>query len=182
MITITVKDTRESLSIAHIRVDYSPEISVTEHPVEFGVSASDHAVVRPLRLTVVGFVSDAIQDGNGALPFPFAVERAVAFLSGAAGKLLELSVPGDATYLSMMLEAYPHSKEIVGGRQFELRFREVRVVTGSVVMIPSRIPAPPAQTGSPLETDLGTQTAAPVETSIIFDITSFLAPTVYVAP
>jgi hypothetical protein len=164
---ITITETGESSTLDVIRVDYSPEAVVTEHPVELGAEVGDHVQIRPLRMTVEVFVT-ASPRGAAA---PFAVEDAIGFLERALGQLLLVVIDGEGTFSSMVLEAAPHSRTALAGRSFSLRLKHVRIAASLSVAIPPRAPAPVAAAGGPTEQPLGQQaTEAGTPSSKLFDL------------
>lgn len=157
MITITLLDpaslapTPDVAFFAFSRVDYGPEATATEHPVEVGVAVTDHVQIRPLRLTVEVYVT-ASPLGTAV---PFAVEDAIGFLERALGRACTLVIPKEGSFSPFVLEAAPHSRTAVEGRPFSLRFKQIRIAQAISVPIPPRQPAPVAQAGGPSEADLG---------------------------
>lgn len=153
-----------------VRVDFSPEAQVTEHPVEVGAEVADHVQVRPLRFTVETFVT-----ASPAVPLPGNVELALTFLEQAQGKVLVVVIDGEGTFTNYVLEAWPHSVTVLDGRAFSLRFKQIRLASAISVTIPARMPAPVAAVGAPTEAPLGQQAVAPVPpSSTLFEIGSFL--------
>lgn len=153
-----------------IRADFSAEATVTEHPVELGGSVSDHVQRRPLRISTEIYVTSS---PLGA-PAPFAVEDAVGFFERALGFPCTLHIDGEGSFSPMVLEAAPHSRTVVGGRPFSLRWKYVRVAASLSVPIPPRTPAPVAAVGAPTEQPLGQSATTPgsVPTSTLFDVGS----------
>jgi hypothetical protein len=145
----------------YLSVEFSPELTVTEHPVEFGGEVSDHVQKRPLRFVVDVIVTSTPR----GLPDPGAIDNAYAFLQQAEGHPLVIVLTGEGagTYTNVFIEAYPSRKDASKGRTFAIRFREVRIAFGLSVAIPVQAPAPVAAVGAPDETKLGQQapTAAP---------------------
>jgi hypothetical protein len=168
MITLLDPLTSDTATFGMVRVDFSPEAIATEHPVEFGVDVSDHVQTRPLRFTAQVFVTAS---PRGAVPQPFAIEEAVGFFERVLGKPLTVTIPGEGTFSSMVLEGFGHGRNNVQGRAFELRFKHVRVASAVSVPIPPRMPAPVAAAGAPTEQPLGQQSTTPgTPTSALFMI------------
>lgn len=158
-VTMTLTETGLSFSFKFLRVDYSQEASVTEHPVELGAEPTDHVQVRPLRFTVEVLVTAS----PVGIPDPTAIESARTFLELALGQLCTVVIVGEGTFVNCVLEAAPHAKTLVAERQFSLRFRQIRIAAGLSAPIPARTPAPVASAGAPTEAAPGQQatTAAP---------------------
>lgn len=140
-----------------IRVDFAPEATVTEHPVELGGEVSDHVQVRPLRFTAEVFVTASPL----GIPSPFAIDDAIGFFERALGKPTTVVIDGEGTFSPMVLEAFPHGRTNVAGRSFALRFKHVRIANSLSVTIPPRMPAPVAAVGAPSEASLGQQAPTP---------------------
>lgn len=158
MITITITEIGETARFDLLRVDFSPEATVTEHPVELGAEVSDHAQVRPYRFAAEVIVTAS---PRSPVPQPFAIEDAVGFFERAVGKLLTVVIDGEGTFSNMVLEAAGHSRETVGRRIFSCRFKYVRIAAAISVPIPPRLPAPVAAAGAPTEAPLGQQATTP---------------------
>lgn len=165
---ITNPLTSDSATFDLVRVDFSPEAIATEHPVEFGVDVSDHVQVRPLRFTAQVFVTAS---PRSEIPAPFAIEEAVGFFERSLGQALTVTIPGEGTFTSMVLEGFSHGRTSLQGRPFELRFKYVRIASAVSVAIPPRTPAPVAAAGAPTEQPLGQQATTPgTPTSALFMI------------
>jgi hypothetical protein len=177
--TIILTDPPLSMTFPYTRVDFAPEASVTEHPVELGGKVSDHIQARPTRFVVDAIVTNSPRS-VAMLGQPPNVNAALAFLSACVGKLLTVILDGEGTFDSMALEGFPHSRTAVEGRPISLRFKEVRLATALSVTVPPSVPAPVAAAGAPTEAPLGQQaTTAAVPTSALKDIkdaTSTLSP------
>jgi hypothetical protein len=83
-----------SKSFDVVRVDFSHESIVTEHPVEFGAEVTDHVQVRPDRFVVEVIVTDSPLLAVTAVPIPFSVDLARQFLEQCQGKLLTVTLDG----------------------------------------------------------------------------------------
>jgi hypothetical protein len=171
--TITLVDNPlRAMTFDVISVEFAPEASVTEHPVEQGFEVSDHIQVRAIRFTVEAWVTDS---PLGTIPVPLAVQSAIAFLNGALGKLLTVAISGENTFQSMAIEGFVHRRTSEEGRGFSIRFKQIRVAQALSVMIPPSQPAAVAAAGAPDETDQGQQattTGTPV--SLLKDLSDAL--------
>lgn len=179
---VTRNDTGQTMNFPMLRVDFAPEASATEHPVETGVTISDHIQIRPAHFTVEAYVTES---PLGVALVPLAQASAIAFLKGCLGQLLTVIIDGEGTFFNMVLEGFPHSRTAVEGRPISLRFKEIRIATALSVQIPPGVPAPVAAAGAPTELDLGQQsTTAGLPVSALKDIkdaTSTLSPVAFVA-
>ena len=158
MIGITLTSTGEFAQYDVMRVDFSPEALVTEHPVELGAEVSDHVQQRPLRFTVEAMVTGS---PLSPVPVPSAIDQAVGFFERALGQLGTVLIDGEGTFPTTILEGYNHSRTAVAGRVFSLRFKQVRIASALSVPIPPRLPAPVAAAGAPTEQPLGQQATTP---------------------
>jgi hypothetical protein len=157
-----------SMSFEFLRVDFTPEAVITEHPVEIGSEVTDHAQVRPERFTVEIYVSDSPIPRPTTVPVPLSVDLARQFLEQCQGKLLTVQIDGEGIWNNCLLERWPHSRTIIAGRPFQLGIKQIRIANALSVLIPPRMPAPVAQVGAPTEQDLGQQaTTAGVPTSTL---------------
>lgn len=140
-----------------LRVDFSPEASVTDHPVELGAEVSDHVQIRPYRFVVDVVVTDTPRASSLATLRTSAV--AVTFLERMVGQLCNVVIDGEGAFTSYVLESAAHSRTIERGRVFTLRWREIRIASAVSVTIPPRLPAPAAQVTMPDGANLGQQAA-----------------------
>jgi len=173
---VTILETGESTTFKFLRVDFSNEAHVTDHPVEFGAEVSDHVQILPIRFTAEVAVTAS---PLSAIPQPFAIDDAVGFLERALGKISTVVIPGEGTFSSMVLESVPHSRTTAELRTFALRFKHVRIAMSVSVTIPPRMPAPLAAVGAATEQPLGQQATTPgvptsklATTSKLFDLGS----------
>lgn len=155
------------------RVDFSPEASVTEHPVEFGAVITDHVQKRPTRFTVEVPVTNTPMLTSLS---PFNVEAVRTFLETVVGHPMTVLIDGEGTFPNCVLEAFPHARTAEGGRAFACRFRQIRIASAISVPIPARLPAPVAATGAATEAPLGVQPVAPVPPSLLFDFRALMSP------
>lgn len=169
---------RQDVPLVHffevLRVSYSSDTSVTDHPVEAGADVSDHAQVRPLRFTVEAIATDSPQPLSLA---KLGSEAALSFLEGAQGKPLTVVLDGEGSFAPCVLEHFTHDRTTALGRVFALSFKVIRIAQAISVTIPPRTPAPVAAAGAPTEVPLGMQATSPVpETSMLFELRALLSP------
>lgn len=163
-IQITNTETFAVLFLDVLRVDFSPEASITEHPVEIGANVTDHTQVRPYRFTVEAI---ATASPRGVVPAPLAIDNAIMFLEGALGKLVTAVIDGVGTFTSYTIEAFPYSVTTRKARVFSIRFKQIRIASSVTVTIPPRTPAPVAATGAPSAQGLGQQAAVAAPESLL---------------
>ena len=143
----------------------TPEISITEHPVELGTNVSDHAQVRNQTLSVVGRVTATPL----TVPNPLAFEDAQAFFERNERQLVTVVSPL-GVFTDCIIQTYPRTFTQVQELIFPVRFKQIRLASAVSVPIPPRTPAPPLQAGAPSAQDVGSQAAAagPPPTSAAF--------------
>lgn len=123
-------------------------LSITEHPVEKGAEISDHAIIKPKRLTLRGGVSDAGDNQNGT------VRRSTSFYE----KLLELQasrepvqiITGRRSYDNMLIEtlSVTDNKDTDGSIFVSAECREVQIVSvRTTTMAPRHRHSQPRKTG-----------------------------------
>lgn len=163
-IQLTNTETFASLLLDVLRVDFSPEALVTEHPIELGANVTDHTQVRPYRFAVEAIVTAS---PRGVVPAPTALQVATSYLEGAVGQLLNVVIDGVGTFNNYTLEACPYSVTSRQSRVFSLRFKQIRIAASVSVTIPPRLPAPVASTGAPSAQGLGQQAAVAAPESLL---------------
>lgn len=120
-----------------ISMEHLQEAEATDHPVEFGVSISDHIIRRPARLEISGFVTDTPLFAAGAT-LGSARSSATFHLLMAmmeARQLVYVLTPRKL-YASMAIERVrvPEARE--GALRFECSLKEVRQVYSQSVALP----------------------------------------------
>lgn len=134
---------------------HASELEVTDNPVETGVTVSDHAFMRPLRLSLVGGVSDTpLQQAPGD---PFASDagrskRAYELLTELQRKAEPFDVQtGLKLYSNMVCERINTSqdKDTANVLFFYADLREVIIVNTETVTYPPRKPGPTARQSGP---------------------------------
>lgn len=135
----------------------SPSISVTAHPIEFGVDVSDHAQVGNLNLSGRARVSSTPQS---LIPEPFRLELAQAFLERNEGKLMTIVSP-IGVFANVIITRFSRAKTIVNELVFDLTMVQIRLASAISVPIPPRLPAPPQQVSNASPQDAGAQPTPP---------------------
>jgi hypothetical protein len=179
-VTLTlVTNPLRTLTMDMLSADFGPEASVTEHPVELGSEVSDHVQIKALRFSVEAWVTES---PLSAIPAILAVQSAVSFLNSVIGQLLVVSVSGEGTFSSMLLESFSHHRSSVEGRGFGLRFKQLRIASALSVKIPPGVPAAAAAVGAPTELPLGQQaTSAAANVSVLKDIKDTVSPAAFLS-
>ncbi|MFU8802626.1 MAG: phage baseplate protein [Bradymonadaceae bacterium] len=137
------------------RQSHSPQVELTEHSVEDGVSISDHGQPKAREITITGVVSETPLGGTGG---PARVDEALRFLNeaGEGVERLELSTRlGTST--GWVLMSWPHDVTVVRGLVFELALRQIRVATSTTITLPREIPVPRYADKAPPNADVGSQ-------------------------
>jgi hypothetical protein len=135
----------------------SPQISVTDHPIELGVEVSDHAQKLPVIITFRGRKTTTPL----LTPAPAVIELSIAWFERNAGQLVTLS-SSRGVWASLMVERYPWGNEGLAEIVFDVALKEVRIATPVSVVIPPRLPAPPLQVGAATAANAGVQPPVPV--------------------
>lgn len=136
--------------------EFSPSVTVTEHPVEQGVSVTDHARIDAMAFRVDAWLTET-PFGRGAAG-PQRIADARAWLMASAGQPLRVETSRGGAYEGYILTGWGHSFTPDLGLTFRLTFRQLRVAESQTVRIPPRKPVPRAVTGSSSETDAGKKT------------------------
>ncbi len=139
--------------------EFNPSVTVTEHPVEQGVSVSDHA-----RLDALGFRVDAWMTET---PFgrgpggPDRIDDAKAWLWASAGQPMRVQTSRGGTYEPYILTTWGHTYTVDLSLNFRLTFRQLRIAESQSVRIPPRKPVARAVTGNSSEVDGGKKVLEP---------------------
>lgn len=140
---------------------FSPQVEVTERPVEGGGNVSDHAQLEPLDFRVRGVVSEHPFDfpnNNVGAKTP---AEAVEFFEKIAEQRVDVTTDRLGTFAGCVLQSWPHEITIEQSIGFDMSFRQVRVATFESVEIPPEAPAPAQQSGAPDEQLAGRQPKEP---------------------
>jgi hypothetical protein len=157
---------------ATIREAHHFEISITDNPVETGVSLADHAYSKPDTLDMEVAVSDAplIRDDAGTPSYRLAttwteagegnVRRSVNAWKFLTDKAKEFAVfdlvTGLKAYVNMMIESgdAEQTKDSAGIMRARLKLRQVQFATTASVLYPPRGPKKTTRAAAP-KTDKG---------------------------
>lgn len=122
---------------AVISVDLSPSWSITDHPVEDGVTVSDHIQRQPQSITIVCIVTENIPDDGGALGGVSHLREQTEWLLETAngGRLVDIVTTKRGVFSGYAIQAAPHAIDNVSRLQFSLQLREIRVATATIVFI-----------------------------------------------
>lgn len=141
---------------ATLEIRFAPSNNVTSNPIEGGAAVSDHIQELPMPFTVVGLVSET-PIAPAPPPAFNRVNAAIVFFEGSPGRLFTVQTIRDGTFLNCAVESWPHTITKRLDRIFSVTFKQLKIALGVSITIPARIPAPPAQTGAPDATDVGSQ-------------------------
>ena len=133
---------------------------ITEHPIEDGAKASDHAQADPRRYTLSVSVSETpLGDVPGARGEE-RVTEAIRFLDeiGRSGEGVQVEIPRVAVLEDLRLARWPGTMGVARSIAFELVVQEIEIAEVSFVAVPIEAIAPRARAGNQPEEDLGTQT------------------------
>lgn len=142
---------------ATIEEIYDPNIRVTDHPLEDGGTVSDHAQILPKTLQLQGLMTESPQQNLGG---PFGIQRILGarnFLQAAAGELLSVVTSRFGTLTNMMMTRYPHRINVKKNMPITLAFKEIRIATAALVIIPPEQPVDSESVGAPDGQDVGVQ-------------------------
>lgn len=137
MITLIRPDGEELTLQASPGQSIEQRVSVTDHPVEDGLSVSDHVQEQQDRLSITAVFTDSPFVIEGESAPNSRIDEVLRFLNGAgrAGELLEvetrLGISGN-----WLLEEWPHDITHLRGLSFHLALRQIRIAGVQVVMLP----------------------------------------------
>lgn len=130
---------------ATISEDYSPEIFVTNHPIEDGSNVSDHAQELPQNFSVRCMITFSPLKGvpnDNLVPVagPQRVEVVLDFLKSCVGKLVIVQTTHGKIIRNCLLKKYPHTYDVRRAVYFDLQFQVARIATSQVIQIQSTKP------------------------------------------
>lgn len=147
-------------AVGEVTLDAS--VDVTEHPVEDGSDVSDHAQVKAKRLHFRGVVTESPYDNVDTSGGADRVTRALEFLDGIAGATVTIISSVFGTLENMAITRYPATRGQLRRLLFDLEFKQIRIATAALVVVPVEAPATTsAATGLPDETKVGEQPTQP---------------------
>jgi hypothetical protein len=161
-------DTLTFDNIVFLRI--SPRITVTEHPVEFGVDVSDHAQRRALTIDIRGRITATPL----LLPAPAAIELAQAFFERVEGQLVNFTT-SRGVFSDMMITRYDSGNTGLNEAIFDVSAKNIRIAFAVSVPIPPRTPAPPLQAGAATGADAGVQPPIPTPPPDVSLVQTFAA-------
>lgn len=156
-----------------LREDYRPEVLVTDHPIEDGAVASDHAQRMPLLITLEGNITETpyairVSSARAALSGspsgatdnltgPARVQAAVDWLRSAERERLTLASLRFGVFRDLMLVRWPHSVDVLLRLPLVLELKQLRVATSQAVALSPLTPRSDVQAQAPDEQDAGEQ-------------------------
>lgn len=150
----------------------TPSITVTDHPIESGLSVTDHAQSQPIPIAVRGHVTETPL----GLPAPSAIELALSFFERSERQLMTISTDR-GVFSDVLITQY--AWDLQPGRiVFDVTLRKVRIAFAVSVPIPARQPAPAVSAGAASPANAGVQPtvppATPPPTSLLGSMAAFL--------
>ncbi len=158
-----------------LREDYRPEVLVTDHPIEDGAVASDHAQRMPLLVTLEGNVTESpyalrVTSARSALSGspsgatdnlsgPARIQAAIDWLRSAERERLTLVSLRFGAFRDLMLMRWPHSVDLLLRLPLVLELKQLRVATSQAVALSPLTPRVEVQAQTPDEQDMGEQGA-----------------------
>ena len=141
-----------------VRVSVDESWEVPSHPVEEGISPSDHTRTQPASLTI----SVVLTENPTAGEFTGGradLQRRVAWLrdTATAGQRIDIITTRLGTFTSYQIVNLPLVIDNVQRLAFDLQLQQVRVATSSTVLISVETTADDTATGAPDEVDTGEQ-------------------------
>ena len=162
------RDTFETIETvifdAALSESYEQSVSVTSHPVEDGVSISDHAQVEPATYTLSGIITNAplIQSPESLLVTdPDRVKQADEKLTKMARERLPVYIiTGLRVLTPFLITSYSVNRASESGQRLEvsLSLQEVRFVEAQFAAIPAAVVAAQKKPAATPTADAGTQT------------------------
>lgn len=140
---------------------WSRSVNATEHPIEDGVSVTDHLQRQPDMCTVTATVSATPLAGTGALQS--GTDRLLhydAFLHDAQGQSVTLFFERE-TRENWAILGVSNPVDVLEATTYVLVLRELQIGNVAVVQIPPEAPAPTISPGISDPQDLGVQPTQP---------------------
>jgi hypothetical protein len=130
--------------------------TVTQHPVESGLSVTDHVQPQPATIRLTCVVTETPATGSGG---PVRVRDRLAWLNttAAEGRLVDLVTRRHGVFTGYALAGITFGVDNVSRLQFDLELTEVRVATVSTITVDVETVTDEVAVGAPDEVDLGEQ-------------------------
>lgn len=137
--------------------------TVTDHPVESGLSVSDHVQVNPQTVTLTAVITE--NPTAPAVGGPQRVREALAWLreTADAGELVDIYTTRLGVLTNYLIAAVPHGLDAVSRVVFPIELREVRIAQVSTIQIDVETVAESSAASAPAEVDLGEQATTATE-------------------
>lgn len=139
-----------------VSIQLSPSWQITDHPVEQGVSVSDHIRRQPAAMTITCIVTETPTTGTGGAAH---VREKLAWLleTADAGQLVDVVTTKLGTFTGYAIQSAPHAIDNVARLEFALQLREVRIATSTTVQIDLETVTSDVATSAPPEVHVGEQ-------------------------
>lgn len=144
---------------AVVKIEFAPNWQITDHPVEEGVSVSDHIRKQPGSITITAVVTENPTRVGGVSGGPARLRERLGWLvaTADAGELVDVVTSKLGTFTGYAIQSAPHALDGVARLEFALQLREVRIATSTTVQIDVEAVAEDSAAGAPPEQDLGEQ-------------------------
>ncbi|MFB6371630.1 MAG: phage baseplate protein [Bradymonadaceae bacterium] len=136
---------------------FTPQVEVTDVPVEGSENVSDHAQPKALKFTVRGIFSSSPLKLEGHEIHETLPLDARDFFRKIQGEPVDVVTDRLGTFKNAVLEEWPHEVTIEDSLGFECRFKQVRIAQHQTVQIPPEQPADRQKAGAPDEQEVGKQ-------------------------
>lgn len=113
-------------------------LSVTTHPVEKGVSISDHVQRQPITMTIECVLTENVPKVAGAVGGRTHVKEQLDWLRETAesdNPLVDVVTLRDGVYTGLAISSIPSEFDRVSRVQFTLELKEIRVATATTILI-----------------------------------------------
>ncbi len=163
---------------AVIRIAYSESDSVTDNPVESGVTPSDHAQKNPLLISMTAIVSTTPFAAVATVGGAARLQAAETFLQACRAELVSLVDDVRGTATSLQITRFAWVVDVKKRWEFGIEFKQVRIATATTVVLPAAV----AETAMPEKKENGALPTKAVtgvaqeeeDTSILYDVGSAL--------
>lgn len=123
---------------AAISISFSPNYQITDHPVESGVTVSDHVQQQPNSITLTAIVSENPTRIGGVVGGRVHLQEQFAWLfetAAAVNPLVDIVTRRLGVFKGYAIQSFPTSIDKVARLEFQITLRELRVATAQLVFI-----------------------------------------------
>ncbi len=151
------KDSSTWIPDATIDIKFNPRSKITDHPVEDGITVTDHVQQQPeVIVATVIITENRIAPRQGGR---LHLQEMVGWLRETkdAGDLVDLVTRRLGTFTGFAIGSLPHVVDKVSRLEIPIEFREVRIATSTTVLISVEEATSDVAVGAPDEVDTGEQ-------------------------